>query len=287
MSSIIRIAASRANGAKSRGPVTVAGWLASLANSAKSTGAITPEGRARSSQNAIRHGILAESIVLDSESAERFSEVLSTLQEELQPASPIESRYVETMALAEWRRLRLICLEKEQMTIETRRQEAADIGNLSNDGAREVEVNPARFTALAFRALSDESRAQELLNRYEARYDRQYQRALNGLRTYRADKRKDEKEARRARRVKLQQSAKGGGSVLRERENGAKGGGSVLRERENGAKGGGSVLRERENGAKGERSVLREKSNSARSEGSVLRENTTSAKGEGSVLREK
>ncbi len=133
MSSSLRINSSRANGAKSRGPTTVAGRLASLANSAKSTGPSTPEGQARSAQNAIRHGILAESIVLDSESAERFSEVLSALQEELQPASSIESRYVETMALAEWRRLRLICIEKEQFTIETRRQEAADL-SLTNDG---------------------------------------------------------------------------------------------------------------------------------------------------------
>jgi hypothetical protein len=37
---------------------------------------------------------------------------------------------------------------------------------------------------------------------YEARYDRQYQRAMNGLRAYRADRRKDEKEARHAARSK-------------------------------------------------------------------------------------
>jgi hypothetical protein len=197
MSSSLRIDASRANGAKSRGPITIAGRLASLANSAKSTGALTPEGQARSSRNAIRHGILAESIVLDSESAEGFSDVLTTLQEELQPVTSIESRYVETMALAEWRRLRLLCLEKEQITIETRRQEAADLSNPAED----TEVSPIRYTALAFRAMSDESRAQELLNRYEARYDRQYQRAMNGLRAYRADRIKDEKEAR-AKRAK-------------------------------------------------------------------------------------
>ena len=108
MSSILQIEASRANGAKSRGPVTLAGKLASLANSARSTGPVTPAGQARSSQNAIRHGILAESIVLDSESAQGFSEVLSALQEELQPVSGIESRFVETMALAEWRRLQVL-----------------------------------------------------------------------------------------------------------------------------------------------------------------------------------
>ena len=189
MSSILRIEASRANGAKSRGPVTVAGRLAALANSAKSTGPVTQEGRERSAQNAIRHGILAESIVLDSESAERFSEVLSTLQDELQPNSSIESRYVETMALAEWRRLRLICIEKEQIAIESERQEAAELG-----GAEALK--PIRLTALAFRAMSDNSRAQELLNRYESRYDRQYQRAFNGLRAYRADRRKSENAER-------------------------------------------------------------------------------------------
>ena len=178
MSSSLRIDASRANGAKSRGPVTVAGRLASLANSAKSTGAVTPKGQARSSQNAFpqngesvrpyprnaeapgstsgRHGILAESIVLDSESAERFSDVLTTLQEELQPVTSIESRYVETMAQ------RLICIEKEQLAIETRRQEAADLSNLSSGSENDddaTEVRPIRYTALAFRAMSDESRA--------------------------------------------------------------------------------------------------------------------------------
>ena len=110
------------------------------------------------------------------------------------------------MALAEWRRLRLICLEKEQLAIETRRQEAADLSNLTNEGGA-TEVSPIRYTALAFRAMSDESRAQELLNRYESRYDRQYQRAMNGLRAYRADRKQDEREARRAHKAKNRGSA--------------------------------------------------------------------------------
>jgi hypothetical protein len=225
MNSILKIAASRANGAKSRGPVTAAGRLAALANSAKSTGPVTQAGRERSAQNAIRHGILAESVVLDGESVECFIEVLSTLQDELQPVSAIESRYVETMALAEWRRLRLICLEREQIAIETQRQEAADIDNLNNPNdlidpgntnknthpgdvtpTATREVSSIRYTARAFRVMSDESRAQELLNRYESRYDRQYERAMNGLRAYRAEKRKDEREARRRERDRLRKS---------------------------------------------------------------------------------
>jgi hypothetical protein len=218
MSSTLRIDASRANGAKSHCAITIAGRLASLANSAKSTGPSSPAGLARSSRNAIRHGILADSIVLDSESAEGFSDVLTALQEELLPVTSIESRYVETMALAEWRRLRILCLEKEQITNEIRKQEAAALTNLTSNGDA-TEVSPIRYTALAFRAMSDESRAQELLNRYEARYDRQYQRALNGLRAHRADRRKDEREARRAHRTKHGRNAAPESPVLAEKPN--------------------------------------------------------------------
>lgn len=198
MSSTLRIAANRANGAKSRGPVTVAGKLNSLANSARSTGPRTAEGKARSSRNAIRHGILAESIVLANESREAFSGVLSTLQDELQPASPIEHRFVETMAVAEWRRLRLLCLEKEQLAMEIQRQQTADLATVTESGPSEsVDTNPIRQTVLAFRSITDHSRVQELINRYESRYDRQYNRALAGLRAHRAEMRKEELIVRR------------------------------------------------------------------------------------------
>jgi hypothetical protein len=71
-------------------------------------------------------------------------------------------------------------------------------------------VNPLRSLALAFRALTEESRVTELINRYEARFDRQYNRALNGLRTHRAEKRREAAEASE------KTSAKGDDSVLRD-----------------------------------------------------------------------
>ena len=116
-----------------------------------------------------------------------------------QPVTSIESRYVETMALAEWRRLRLLCLEKEQITIETRRQEAADLSSLSDEAEGDTEVSPIRYTALAFRAMSDESRAQELLNRYETRCSREFQRALHCVKNHQTEKRRQRQEAAKAR----------------------------------------------------------------------------------------
>jgi len=140
---------------------------ASRANGAKSRGPITPEGKEASSRNAITHGMLADTIVLKGESQARFLEFLRSLHEELQPQTGIEASLVENMAVARWRQMRLWGMEKAAMDHETdKRSEASDS---SEDHATRA--------ALAFRALSDDSRSLDLINRYESRYDRQYLRA--------------------------------------------------------------------------------------------------------------
>src|ERR1700735_4841226 len=122
----LQIAAARANGAKSRGPVTAQGKRASAGNSANSTGPVTPEGKSRSSQNATRHGLLSDSMVLHGESDARFCALLNTLESELQPEPGIESIQAEIMAVAHWRRMRLWSLEKALYLQETlKRQDAA------------------------------------------------------------------------------------------------------------------------------------------------------------------
>jgi hypothetical protein len=174
MSSILRIESSRANGVKSRGAVTKSGKLASAANSIHSTGPITPEGRARSSQNSTRHGMLAASVVLPSEASPAFTELLAGLQDEFQPETASERRLVEVMAVADWRRSRLWCLEMAKYVHAVHKQERL------NDPIADQENSeiPSMHTALAFTSLSDDSHALELLNRYEVRYSREYHRIL-------------------------------------------------------------------------------------------------------------
>src|SRR5437763_16414793 len=84
MSSLRRILASRANGARSQGPVT-------------------GEGKQRSSRNALRHGMLAAIVVMEDESAETFEDLLARHVERLQPADDVELGLVEEMVTAQWR----------------------------------------------------------------------------------------------------------------------------------------------------------------------------------------
>ena len=89
-------------------------------NAKKSTGPRTPEGKAKSSQNALRHGILAESVVIPNceqlESPEKFNALLSDLIEELNPVGTIEEMLVETVAVSYWRLSRALRYEAAQIS---------------------------------------------------------------------------------------------------------------------------------------------------------------------------
>jgi len=89
-----QVAASRLNGARSRGPVT-------------------ESGKRRSSGHNTRHGLLARTLLLDGESRGRFDALLRILNDALQPESPLEHLLVGKMAAAHWRQLRIWNLERE------------------------------------------------------------------------------------------------------------------------------------------------------------------------------
>ena len=83
-----RAAASRANGAKSRGPRTSAG-------------------RQRSSLNAIRHGYLSKCVVLDSENKDGFKAHHEHYIQTFNPTDGVEDDLVEEMVSSAWRLGRL------------------------------------------------------------------------------------------------------------------------------------------------------------------------------------
>jgi hypothetical protein len=140
--------------------------LASRANGAKSRGPVTPEGRLASAGNRTDHGLLAAATTLPGESEERLAALSEAFHQRLQPRDEIEVAYVESMIMCRWRLMRLWVLESAGMGHEIRRQ----------SHMHESETEPVR-AALALRTLSDESRSLDLMNRYETRFDRQFARA--------------------------------------------------------------------------------------------------------------
>ncbi len=152
-SSLRRILASRANGARSHGPST-------------------PEGKLRASQNAVRHGLLARCIVMERESLESFEALLSQHLDSLQPVDGVEFGMVEEMVAAYWRMRRA-------WAIETRMLE--DAANAQG----ESDSDPVGSIAAAFTSLSA-SPALALMHRYETRLHLVYQRSLHNLLLLRA-----------------------------------------------------------------------------------------------------
>lgn len=170
MSSLVRISANRANARKSRGPITPEGKRASARSSLRSTGPVTPEGKARVSRNALKHGLLAKSVVLPDECSEGFETAFMALCDELQPRTYLENECVEIMAVANWRRKRAWHMEMDRLTHAIRSQQStADPEN---------PEPPSIQTALAFGNLSERSNVLRTLHRYEVRLSREFIRHL-------------------------------------------------------------------------------------------------------------
>jgi hypothetical protein len=158
-SSLRRILASRANGARSKGPATL-------------------EGKRRSSQNAIRHGLLARCIVLDKESSDSFEALLSQHLDRLQSADGVEFGMVEEMVSSYWRMRRA-------WAIETRMLEDASSAAPESVSAPETPSDPVGSITAAFISLAN-SPALALMHRYETRLHLVYQRSLQNLLLMRA-----------------------------------------------------------------------------------------------------
>jgi len=133
MSSERRTRTSRANGALSRGPVT-------------------PEGKARSALNALGHGLSAKRVVLSSESKDGFNRLRDAFVVEFAPESALDADLIEQLASARWLIQRSWALQTGLLDLEMLKQE--------KQVEQDFEVIEDHIrTALAFRAVTDESRS--------------------------------------------------------------------------------------------------------------------------------
>ena len=146
MSSVRRMLSSRANGARSRGPVTL-------------------EGKQRASLNALAHGLLARCTLMQGESAEALEALLNQHLERLGPTDGVELGMVQEMVAAYWRLCRAWAIETRTFDNQVAAQTAGD--------------RLDRMTT-AFSDLAAEPPA-ALLHRYETRLHLMYHRALQSL----------------------------------------------------------------------------------------------------------
>jgi hypothetical protein len=123
---------------------------ASRKNGAKSKGPKTPEGKARSAQNALKHGLRAETIaVVGDEDPQEFAAFQATLMADLAPEGVLQTTLASQVVYAAWRLERADRIEAELLTHE-REGVSGDEGDL--DLALLHDSNGAFDMLLRYRA---------------------------------------------------------------------------------------------------------------------------------------
>ena len=133
----------------------------------RSTGPRTEQGKQRSSLNALRHGLTAQTAVLPNEDPEAYQLHCRKFLDEYQPATPTETQLTQELADTAWRLNRIPLLEAELLS-----------------------QNPSPQTLIPQLAT---------LGLHYQRLSRQFQKAVDKLREIQADRREtQERDLKRA-----------------------------------------------------------------------------------------
>jgi hypothetical protein len=158
-------------------------YAANRLNSEKSTGPTSPQSRVRSSMNALRHGLTARVVVLPSEDMAAYQAFSKEIVDCLDPQTPVERQFAQTVADNQWRINRIRSIEDGMLGMG--HFEAA--GDFPTDN---TEVHSAMTAARAFR---DGSKAFVNLSIYEQRLHRSMKEALRQLKELQAERRERRK----------------------------------------------------------------------------------------------
>src|SRR5579883_2561185 len=147
-------------------------------NGAKSHGPKTEAGKQRSSQNALRHGLSAQTLVLPSEDPAEYQRLLDGYLQQFRPTGPVEADLVHEMVAAKWRLNRLVLVETQLLAASTDEVEQNRAEKIE-DGDEDEPLTPAQSLAQAFENLSRDTLS--FLYRTQGRLERTYSRALRTL----------------------------------------------------------------------------------------------------------
>ncbi len=147
------------------------------ANAQHSTGPRTEAGKRRSSLNAIRHGLTAQTVVLPSEDPAQYETLRRQMLDEYQPATPTETQLVQELVDTAWRLNRIPLLE------------ASLLAHAENP----PDEQPAAVTQEIPFNIVDAHRLIAGINLQGARLSRQFQKTLDKLREIQEQRRHRER----------------------------------------------------------------------------------------------
>ncbi len=160
-------------------------YAANRLNAEKSTGPTTPAGKARSSLNALRHGLTARVVVLPSEDMAAYQAFSREIVDSLRPQTPVERQFAQTVADNQWRINRIRSIEDGMLA-------EAHFDAAGGFDAGHPDLHSAMATARAFREHSQDF---VNLSLYEQRLHRSMRDALRQLDVLKAARRERRKPA--------------------------------------------------------------------------------------------
>jgi len=152
---------------------------ANQANAQKSTGPNSIEGKKKSSQNARRHGVTAQTTVMTEEDRVKHDEFCGQMMADLAPVGSIETFLASSVAEEAWRlnHARAQC------------NNIVAIGHFDGTGDIYSTEHPEIHTAItAARVVRDHAKTLELLSLYEQRIHRSFQKHFEQLRQLQAER---------------------------------------------------------------------------------------------------
>ena len=158
-------------------------YTANRLNAEKSHGPTSPAGRARSSMNALRHGLTARVVVLPSEDMEAYHVFSKEIVDSLDPQTPVERQFAQTIADNQWRINRIRSIEDGML----------GMGHFEPAGDFETDHTEIHSAMTAARAFREDSKAFVNLSIYEQRLHRSMKDALRQLKELQAERRERRK----------------------------------------------------------------------------------------------
>lgn len=138
-------------------------------NAQQSTGPVTPSGKARSSRNAA--GPIAQFLAVGEEEQQELQDLIEAYNASLKPITAVESDLITDMAIARWRRFRLMQFESSLLS-NTMDKVQAELGR---------DATRVQIQALALERLIDGSKTWNTLQRYIRDAERSFNTCMKQL----------------------------------------------------------------------------------------------------------